>query len=384
MRGRRSRGDKPLRLCITNPFGYELFDQRARASHVFGGAEVQLHYLATALTTDPRFEVVMVVERPRGRDVREVADGVRMISVEPAPSTDRWRDRVPLPSARYLRALLAADADVYLQRGGAVLTGDVALAARLRRRQFVFMAAHDWDCTRDHVAGSQWLAGRYYLNGLSRADLVIAQSRHQQELLREHHGVDSRVMLSAYPPMAGVTRPREHVLWIGRCVEWKRPMELLDLAEALPHRRFVMISPRYEGSEALHAAVEHRAHALPNVDFIEFVPFTATERFFARALALVNTSVAEGFPNTFVQAARCGTPVASLDVNTDGIIDTFGIGVYGEGDPTLLARRLDALISDPAAWNRAGRNAAAYFADHHDLTKIAPTLAGELLALRGG
>ncbi|MGC4876226.1 glycosyltransferase family 4 protein [Micromonospora sp. DT43] len=367
----------PIRLCIVNPHGYELFDPSGRATRVFGGAEVQLYYLSTGLAATGEFDVSMVVEQYGDVDGRH--QGVRMLAVPPVGRAfARFRDRIPVPAPAYLRALRRADADIYLQRGGAVLTGDVATYCRTRGRAFAFMAAHDWDCDRRHQRGWQYLAGTYYLAGLRAADLVFAQSEHQRTLLRQHLDVDSIVQRTVYPAASRADVPRDHVLWVGRCLSWKRPLALLDLAAERPDQTFVMACPAYEGERALYDEVTRRAARLPNVDFREFVPFAETEDLFSRALTFVNTSTAEGFPNTFIQAARVGTPILSLTVDPDGLLGRADIGSAAGDDMGLLGRRLDELLDQPETWQRQSENAYRYFAEQHNLATSLPAFAERL------
>jgi glycosyltransferase involved in cell wall biosynthesis len=373
---------QPTRVCIVNPFGYELFDPAARASKIFGGAEVQLYYLARALAAQDEFAVSMIVERPEaGAD--PLREGVEMITVpREGRHLARLRDRIPVPSPSYLAAMRRADADVYLQRGGAVLTGDVALHCRLAHRRFAFMAAHDWDCDRHHQRGRQYLAGAYYLAALRRADLVYAQSDFQRSQLERYHGVSSTVQRTVYPAATGAAGRREHVLWVGRCLDWKQPIAFLDLAEGRPDVPFVMACAAHEGARALYDSVAVRASRMPNVQFLGFVPFAETEDLFRHARVFVNSSTAEGFPNTFVQATRVGTPVLSLEVNPDGILQSAGFGACADGDPPVLARQLDRLLDDSQTWERQSANAYEYFQREHDIEALLPPFARSLLSLR--
>lgn len=374
---------RPLRLCVVNPFGYELFDPAARASKVFGGAEVQLYYLATAMAARGDFHVSMIVERP-ATGVESVREGVHMIGVSrESRNFARLRDRIPIPSPTYLAAMRRADADVYLQRGAAVLTGDVALHCRLAGRRFVFMAAHDWDCDRRHQRGWQCLAGTYYVAALHRADLVYAQSDFQRSQLARHHGVASTVQRTVYPAAVGARAAREQVLWVGRCLEWKRPMAFLDLAEGRPGTPFVMACPAYEGARDLFDRVVERAGRLPNVRFLDFMPFAGTDELFRTARVFVNSSTAEGFPNTFVQAACNGTPVLSLDVNPDGVLEESDFGACAAGDQLLFAKQLDGLLDDRQLWERQSANSYRYFRRKHDIEARMPAFAESLLSLRG-
>jgi glycosyltransferase involved in cell wall biosynthesis len=371
----------PFKVVIVNPYGYELFEPAARASHVYGGAEVQLYYLATTLATLPDVRVSMVVERPRTGPVRGEIDGVAMRFIRPTPMLDRLREYLPVPSWPYLATLIHFGADVVLQRGGAVLTVDAALAARVTRVPFVFMVAHDWDCSRQHTSGRRRVSGRSYLWALRRAALVIAQTDDQAQLLRRWHTIEAPVLRSGLPGTALAERPGgadSPILWVGRCLVWKRPEAFLSLAELLPHRRFVMVCPPYEGEEALAEQIRTRASALSNLEFIPFVPFRDTADLFATAGIFVNTSIAEGFPNTFMQAARVGTPIASLSVNSDDVIRRQGIGVIGEDSVSTLAKRIDALLADRTEWQATAAAAHRYFAANHDLTAVVADLAGLL------
>ncbi|MGL5866200.1 MAG: glycosyltransferase family 4 protein [Dermatophilaceae bacterium] len=363
---------RPLHVVFVNPYGYELFEPSARASRVYGGAEVQLYYLATGLAAMPGIRVSMVVERPQRGRLRDRIDGVTMSFVRPSRALDWVRLWVPVPAIRYVGAIARSHADVVVQRGGAVLTMDAALGAARRRVPFVFMTAHDWDCTRQHQAGGQRLTGRSYLWALGRAAVVIAQTDDQAMMLRRWHGIGGPVLRSGLPAVAE-TSPlarADSVLWVGRCVGWKQPLAFLELAAMLPHRTFTMVCPEYGGSPELARQVRERAAALPNLELLEFVRFRDIDELFRSASVFVNTSTAEGFPNTFMQATRAGTPVASLTVNADRVVDAHGLGVVGDDSIDLLACRIDALLSDDTQWHRFSQTGQRYFAARHDLNAV--------------
>jgi glycosyltransferase involved in cell wall biosynthesis len=372
------------RVCFLNPYGYGLFDPAAAvAGRVHGGAEVQLHYLSTALAEDPRFEVSMIVEQPP-TGVQASVRGVRMEAVRLAGPASAWlRHRLPLPSLANLVAFRRAGADIYVQRGGSVLTGEAGLYCAAAGRRFVFMAAHDWDCDGHHERGPGFLAGRFYGLGLRRAHLVLAQSDRQRQLLQRHYRLPSMLLPILFPAVGGHDEPREHVLWIGRCLAWKRPLAFLDLAARFPATRFVMICPEYPGAGHLFRAMASRAQRVPNLELHGYLPFEQSERFYRRAFALVNTSTTEGFPNTFVQAARAGTPILSLSVDPDGILAREGLGDCAGDVPGRMARQLARLLQDPTAWSARSGNGRRYFHRQHDLAAGIGRLAAALRGVAG-
>ena len=56
----------------------------------------------------------------------------------------------------------------------------------------------------------------------------------------------------------------------------------------------------------------------------------------AGARALLNTSVAEGFPNAFLEAWALGTPVISLFVDPANLIRTHRLGYVCDGNMDML------------------------------------------------
>jgi glycosyltransferase involved in cell wall biosynthesis len=172
------------------------------------------------------------------------------------------------------------------------------------------------------------------------------------------------------------------VLWVGRCVEWKRPLAFLELAERFPRTKFVMVAPGYPRSSDLRDRVESRAAGLANLSLHGFVPFPEIADYFGRAIAYVNTSTAEGFPNTFLQSARAGVPVLSLHVDPDGMLGQESMGVCAQGDSALLAAGLAQVLGDERVRHGYGQRGREYFLRTHELARGAAVFRRALDGLR--
>ena len=161
-----------------------------------------------------------------------------------------------------------------------------------------------------------------------------------------------------------------YVLWVATVRPSKRPEMLLELARPMPQHRFVVIGGSDPGRRAAEyqESIRQAAAALPNVEFRGFVPFVEADRFFDGARVVINTSLYEGFPNTFLQAWSRGVPTVAF-VDTGSRSD--GQPVYDVvPDLDAMALKVARLMGDDIAWESASRRVAAHFRDNHSVEAI--------------
>jgi glycosyltransferase involved in cell wall biosynthesis len=161
---------------------------------------------------------------------------------------------------------------------------------------------------------------------------------------------------------------RDTVLWIGRSAEVKRPMLFIELAEKTPDEHFTMICQHATGDRNYDNLVE-RAEQVKNLRFIQRVPFDKVDSFFQCTKVFVNTSDAEGFPNTFIQACQFGVPILSLNVNPDGFLDEYGCGISCEGDFKRFRDSLGFMLAENR-YIEMGKRGRKYVEQNHDIKKI--------------
>ena len=205
---------------------------------------------------------------------------------------------------------------------------------------------------------------------LENADHIFVQTESQQRMLASRfrrHGMLIRnpVRISAEDPSHWPTRTkRDLVLWIGRADAFnKRPLLCLELAERCPELSFLMILNKTHAD--VFDAVQARRPT--NLTIVERVPHAEIWDYYRRARVFVNTSVYEGFPNTFLQCAVAGVPVASLTVDPEGILSRHGCGLLAGGSLDTLERHVRALWSDAELAERQALTFHSYALAHHGL-----------------
>jgi len=344
-----------------------------------GGAEVQQSILARALA-GAGYRVSMIC-LDYGQPQRVLLDGVMVHKTH--------RSDAGLPILRFIhpritamwRAMRAVDADVYYQRCSAMLTAIVAEFCRRNGKRSVFASAADLD----FVPGRQpirYLRDRWlFEHGLKRVDRIVVQNAAQQRYCRANYGRESTQIPNCYElPTDASPGGGDCVLWVASIREgdYKRPELFLELAQRLPRRRFVMIGGAGGASRgnACFERIRRAAAAIPNVEFTGFLPLARAEPYFDRARVLVNTSLYEGMPNTFLQAWARGVPTVAF-------VDT-GARLRGEPPYRVVvgveqaAAELEQLFTNDEYWKRASARCREYFESTHSVSKVLPSFEAVL------
>ena len=229
-----------------------------------------------------------------------------------------------------LWALQRASSEIYYFNVKNPLLALVVISARLNRRKVVFRASSDvnLDIRFTGFGIPNALDRFFYLWGLRRCDFYVVQNRTQQELLKRNFRKEARIIYNGLPGKDCVSTFQGDILWVaGHFRAIKNPRMFLELARRVPRGQFVMVGGNPITRDVFSDAVAEEARSISNVRFTGFLSFDEVEALFARASLLVNTSDAEGFPNTFLQAWSRGIPVISArNINPDGLITKYNLG----------------------------------------------------------
>jgi glycosyltransferase involved in cell wall biosynthesis len=343
-------------VCFISLDAYPLFGRVEKG--VQGGAEVDIYMLSTELAKDKNFKVSLITG-DYGQDPVEQIEDVTIYKTtglrNPAAALSIWK------------AMGRANADIYFKKGASSIAALVALYCRLHKRNLFLRTASDIDCDGTYIR-ENWLRGRAFLWALKQTKQVFVQKESDRVLLKETTGVSAIVLPNGHRILEPSSQKRGCILWVGRSTRYKEPELFIKLAKETPGERFVMVCQQSKDDNKYDDLLAE-AKTVANLTFIERVPFHEIDGFFQRAKVLINTSNAEGFPNTFIEACKCAAPILSLKINPDRFLDKHRCGMCANGDWQRFKKMLTELL-EPQTAKQYGDNARIYAQENHDIKKI--------------
>jgi glycosyltransferase involved in cell wall biosynthesis len=353
------------RICIVNPFEHG------------GGAEYQIEQLIDALARSDEYEIHYLTHFVDGRERNRSYQVSRIGSGGPIPRFGY------LMEARSLyRRLRDIDPCIIYQRVACAYTGICAFYARRRGIPLLWHVAHDTDVTPQLLdrgrnilrLGLEKWAVKW---GAKHATRIVVQTQHQAELLLKNYARKADAVIPNFHPPAAETIDKSGpltVIWIANLKPWKQPEVFIRLANSLrtyPAVRFVMVgaSAVTPGNDHWQRALMRGIQSATNLQYVGQKTQEEVNELLARAHIFVNTSLHEGFPNTFIQSWLRDVAIVSLQVDPDHVLDRDGLGIVAHSESGLAAA-VRHWIDNPdvrSAYVRRGREHATA---HHSLRNV--------------
>ena len=299
-----------------------------------GGAEVQQMFIGKGLRA--KGYDVSYVTQDYGQPDIEVIDNLRVYKAF-KPNAGLFGIRFLYPRLfKIWKALTRVNADVYYTRGAGFLPSILGIFSKIHKKKFIFAASSDANFIPEMLKLPTQRDKILYRYGLKRAAAIIVQSNIQKSLLWQNFKLHGTVIPNFCIAEAKHLQDRErrYILWVSFIRHMKRPMQFIRLAQEFPNEEFVMIGGPAASNQTLFEEVKRESATLRNLQFLRFQPFEQTEKYFDKCKVFVNTSVYEGFPNTFLQAWRRGIPVISY-VDPDNVIKQNKLGIVVSSEREL-------------------------------------------------
>ncbi|MEJ2453987.1 MAG: glycosyltransferase family 4 protein [Candidatus Thiodiazotropha sp.] len=353
-------------ICIVSPFAYGAMTGDTKF-HI-GGVETQTALLAKWLAANTRHKVSIVTWNENTPD-DEFIDGVQIIKL------CRRSDGFPVIRffhprwSSLISALKHADADIYYQNCAEYVTGQVSLFCKLNHRKFVYSVASDPDCDPKLPTLRTIREKILYRYGLKNADSIIVQTLYQQEMLKSGFGLDSTPLpMPCVSPNSNFTQAKHlhdgnfRVLWVGRIASVKRAEILMEIARNAKDISFEVVGGLDQERDYYDSILESSKN-LPNVVMHGKLNRQQVNELYSTVSVFCNTSLYEGFPNTFLEAWSHGLPVVST-INPDELITQNNIGLNAKTTEDYI-QAFYKLKNDYDYWHELSNNSHEYYLKNH-------------------
>ena len=355
-----------MRFCFLTP-GERSIQVLAGDSRKSGGAEAQVARLAAAFAGFGHDVTIFYGSGGSGQ-VTKLSD-VTCIDGYPA-----WRR--PTSIRRFWRSLGELRPEIiYARLPDDFLWLAGLFAAQRPGTQFIYALAQDGHCDPWHsYEYKSWLHNPLYALGLRSASVIAVQHAGQEPLVRPHVGGTIVQIPNLGPSLVDTARSfaqaQTDVIWVAQIRPTKQLSILLDLAEGLPELRFAVVGG-FDGTtpDDDRQRLQRRIDQLANLHFYGPQPADAVAAALRQSKVLVNTSSAEGFPNSMLEAWNLGVPVASLNADPGGVITRAGLGLVS-GSVEQLAADLSKLCANQSLNETCGAHGVAYVRTHHSADAV--------------
>lgn len=327
------------------------------APSAVGGAERQQWLLARALAA-AGWQVTVGVRQPLEHKERVRIEAVEFVGIGQSQFLWTW-----------YRFLVSEHPDWWYWRCASHLLGLAVLIAKLARVRMVFAVGFDSDVNIRHALFQRPHWWPLYALGLSWTDRIFVQNEKQLlSLPRSWRAKTVKVPSIAQKTQTAVphSQREQYVAWVAMLRKFKRPDLLIEIARKAPDVRFVVCGgpTTFTAAPVYGEKIADTLRALPNVEYRGQVSPEEALQVMTDAALFLSTSDEEGFPNTFLQAWSAGTPVVSLRIDPDQILERHALGKVSATVEQAISDIRD-LLDSPKRREDIACRARRYVANNH-------------------
>ena len=281
------------------------------------------------------------------------------------------------------RTLKRIKPDVIYQNGGSGYTGIAALYVKCCGARFIWHIASNSNLKPQNRNNFKTTLknsiDQVFLNyGIRNADVIVGQSKQQEDLLQSRFGrICDEFIPPGHPlPDNDIVKSKDIVvLWVANFRAIKRPELFVDLAKCFQNKpgvSFVMIGGTIGPMSQFKKLIE-KIQSVSNLIYLGSVSQQEVNQRLSKGHIFVNTSLYEGFPNTYVQAWLREVPVVSLSFDPDDILVREKIGFHSKTFEKLVSD-VTTLIENKSLREEMGKRARQYAEEKHSGDKMVEKL----------
>lgn len=351
-----------MKILILFPKDSEALFNKA-SKRTFGGASVQMYNIAKELKNHSTVKTFSIIPAYRTIDFDDSSKFNLVMMYNES-------DSIVIKFVKFICTIIKLKPNVVIQRGLMNQSCFMALVCYIFNIKFIFMFAHDVEVQGLRQSDQKKVIAFPLLLRFSHK--LITQNRYQYTTLKVKYNTESIIVYSGFEIKKSLdvkSRVKNtYMLWVARCDAWKQPEIFINLAKANSNVAFTMICPKSSDAK-YHEKIKEMALEVKNLKFIDFVPYDEIDEFFKKAYLFINTSLFEGFPQTFIQATMNAVPIISLHVNPEDFLDIYKCGYCCKGDFTFMNKKVKELCKDKKHYTMISHNAYTYAYKNHNIVE---------------
>ncbi|MFV5453756.1 glycosyltransferase family 4 protein [Acinetobacter towneri] len=211
----------------------------------------------------------------------------------------------------------------------------------------------------------KFISQGYFLNQKA-IDLYNLEQNVSIQYLPNPINVDESFDVKKFPK-------KNMIIFLGRIESVKRGWLFCEIAKKMPNYEFYILGKTHR-EEGRNSQIMSDYNAIPNLHFAGHVEGEEKEKYLKEAKILVNTSIHEALPISFLEALSYGTLLVS-NRNPEDLTSKFGVhvgDVLGDGfdKVDLYVNAINYLLMDNGKREKISLEAIEYIKNIHNVPKF--------------
>lgn len=360
------------KICFVSPYATPLFTGKNGGS---GGAEKQFYLFGKYLSKNG-YNISYILEKSKTNTYSEWS---KLDKVD-FSFLGGSKFRLLKSFVQLIKILKKNKTDITILKTPSILFLPIYIYSLLFKKQFIFWGQTDPDFNKKKELENLFVQKVREI-GIRHADFVIVQNKYQFNQLQKNFKKTGIFIpnIVEFDNLQINQAEKRNIIWVGNSSINKRFDIILVLAKLNPKLQFIVAMN--VSDKKLFDSYMKQSKLLGNILFLGSVKNKELMSHYNDAFLLLNTSIREGFPNTFLEAWAHGTPVVSVNIDPDNIIEDYNLGITlkrsnynNESISSKLNAEISKLYNNYAAYNKMKINAIVYIKNNHSPEVVVPKL----------
>jgi glycosyltransferase involved in cell wall biosynthesis len=220
---------------------------------------------------------------------------------------------------------------------------------------------------------------RYY--SIKHTDSIIVQTKFQYDKLEGFRGNKKQMYNSLEISNDKSLEKEDIITWIGNIKPVKGLERLIPLARLYNNSSIKFLVIGKDSDSNYSRNILNKIEKVQNIIYLGYQNLDEVNKILQKSKFFINTSISEGFPNTYLQSWNNGVPTISLNIDPDNIIMKNDIG-YVSNDYKKLHKYINRLINDENIYNKVSKRSKEYVIENHDIEKNIEILHNIMLSTK--